>query len=251
MATTKPIQAEGKNLIPGKTLSFNDYLQNGLLNLNGANSTYAITAAGTTQATGFQLNSPYNEVDTVGASSGVNLPNSSGKHNVPYQFCVIYNNGANTLQVYAAQNTSDTINGTAGATGVSMPAGTSALFCSAKAGVWFTPNVGGNEAFGNITTTSISNSGNFTESSVGSGFVQKQSSTAGRAGTFTLNGATAVTVSNTTVQQSDFIGLSLNTTSGTVGVQPHVVTISAANYFTVIGTASDTSVYNFSLIGVN
>jgi len=154
-ATTKPLAVEARPTVPGKSLSFNDYLQNGLLNLNGANSTYGITAAGTTQATGFQLNSPYNEVDTVGASSGVNLPNSSGKHSVPYQFCVIYNNGANTLTVYAAQGTSDTINGVAGATGISMNANSAALFASAKAGVWASIGIAGNENFGAITVTTI------------------------------------------------------------------------------------------------
>lgn len=155
MATTKPIPAEGKPLTPGKTLAFNDYLQNGLLNLSGANSTYGITAIGTNQGTAFQLNSPYNEVDTVTSSTGVNLPNSSGKHNTPYQFCAIYNNGANTLTVYAAQGTSDTINGTAGATGITMNANSAALFVSAKAGVWSSIGIAGNENFGAITVSTI------------------------------------------------------------------------------------------------
>jgi hypothetical protein len=250
MATTKPYPAELLPTTPGKTLAYNDFLQNCIKNKNGASSTYSITAAGTTQATAVQLNSVFNEVDTVASGTGVNLPNSAGKNNVPYQFCVIYNNGANALAVYAAQGTSDTINGTAGATGITMNAGSAALFASAQKGVWFSIGIAGNENFGNITATSISSSGNITESGLGFGFVQK-AGTNGRAGTFTLNGATAVTVSNTTTAITDAIIISLNTVGGTVGVQPHVATITAGTGFTVVGTAGDTSVYNYSMIGTN
>lgn len=75
-------------------------------------------------------------------------------------------------------------------------------------------------------------------SSVGSG---------GYSGTFTLNGTTPVTVTNANVAVTDAIAISLNTVGGTVGVQPHIATITAGTGFTVVGTASDTSVYNYSL----
>lgn len=155
MATTKPLPAQAMLTTPGKTLAYSDYIRNGILNVNGANSTYAITASGSTQATAFQLNSPYNEVDTVTSSTGVNLPNSGGKHDVPYQFCIIYNNGANTLQVYASQGGTDTINGVAGATGISMNANSAALFASAQKGVWASIGIAGNENFGAITVNTI------------------------------------------------------------------------------------------------
>lgn len=216
---------------------------------NGVSSAYGITAAGTTQATGLALTSVLNEVDTVASSSGVLLPSSKGNRSTPFQYCVIINNGANALQVYAAipaAGTADTINGIAGATGISIPTGTIATFTSAKPGVWFSDS-GTGGAFGAITATSISDSGNLTFTTIGVGVVQK-SGTNAKAGTFVLNGATPVTVSNTSIAITDAIVISLNTVGGTVGVQPHVATITAATGFTVVGTASDTSTYNYSII---
>ncbi len=70
----------------------------------------------------------------------------------------------------------------------------------------------------------------------------------GRCGTFVANGVTPVTVSNTSVAITDAIIISLNTVGGTVGVQPHVATITGATGFTVICTASDTSTYNYAII---
>lgn len=67
----------------------------------------------------------------------------------------------------------------------------------------------------------------------------------GTNGTFTADGATPVTVANTSVAITDTIIISLNTVGGTVGVQPHVATITAATGFTVLCTASDTSIYNY------
>jgi hypothetical protein len=220
---------------------------------NGASTAYGIAAAGTTIANGTQLTSVFNQVDTGTSNQGLNLPNSKGLRSTPYNQCIVWNNTANTLIVYAfnvSSGTADTINGVAGATGISLPAATLATFYSMKPGVWASDQ-GTADVFGAITTTSITNSGNFTESTAGSGFVQKTGAGNARAGSFSLNGATAVTVTNTTVAITDFIGLSLNTIGGSVGVQPHVTTISAGVYFTVVGTAADTSLYNYTLIGVN
>lgn len=69
----------------------------------------------------------------------------------------------------------------------------------------------------------------------------------GRAGTFTLNGTTPVTISSSSLAITDAIVISLNTVGGTVGVQPHVATVTAGQA-TVIGTASDSSIYNWALI---
>lgn len=250
MSTTKPIPTQFQALDGGFRLGDWEFVRQAILNLNSANSTYGITAAGTTQATATQLGAALNQVDTVAGSTGVNLPLSTGKHNTPCQFCVLINNGANTLQVYGAQSSSDTINGVAAGTGISMPASSYGLFVTVKGGAWFLIAQGGAASLGNITVTGISNSGNFTETTVGSGFVQK-AGTNGRAGTFSLNGTTTVTISNTTVALTDFIGISLNTEAGAFGAQPHVVSISAGVFFTVVGTASDTSLYNYTMIGIN
>ena len=67
-------------------------------------------------------------------------------------------------------------------------------------------------------------------------------------GTFVANGVTPVTVSNTNIAITDSIIISLKTVGGTVGVQPHVATITAATGFTVVCTAGDTSTYNYSVI---
>jgi hypothetical protein len=68
-------------------------------------------------------------------------------------------------------------------------------------------------------------------------------------GTFTLNGTTAVTVADAGTNLTSMILFSLNTVGGTVGAIPSVKTITAGTGFTVSGTASDTSVYNFLRIG--
>lgn len=70
----------------------------------------------------------------------------------------------------------------------------------------------------------------------------------GRVGTFTLNGSTPVTVTNSSVAITDGIFFSLNTIGGTVGVYPTIATITAGVGFTVAGTALDSSVYNYSII---
>ena len=68
-------------------------------------------------------------------------------------------------------------------------------------------------------------------------------------GTFVLNGTTAVTVADANVTANSFIGISLNTVGGTVGVFPHISTITAGTGFTVVGTASDTSTYTYLRVG--
>lgn len=235
----------------------------GMVNNNAISQAYGIAAAGTTRATATPLTAVLNQIDTVSASTGVNLPLSTGARTTPFSLCLVINNGASTLTVYGAQTGSDTINGTSGATGVSQPAGVAVLYASAKGGAWFTLLSGQNAAFGALTATSIVNSGstttagvsssdNFTETAVGKGFVQKSNALGtARAGTFTLVGASNVTVTCTTITTSDFIGISLNTPTGTVGAMPTIQTIQVGTSFVVKGTASDSSTYNWSMIGVN
>lgn len=68
-------------------------------------------------------------------------------------------------------------------------------------------------------------------------------------GTVTLNGTTPVTVANTVVTANSIIVFTLKTVGGTVGAQPVIDTITAGTGFTVKGTASDTSIYNYRIIG--
>lgn len=108
-----------------------------VINANGISRAYAITALGTTQATATSLTAVLNQIDTAAASTGVNLPLTTGTDNTPFCFCVVINNGANTVKVYGAKGSSDTINGTAGSTGVTQASGVATLYISAKGGAWF------------------------------------------------------------------------------------------------------------------
>jgi hypothetical protein len=67
--------------------------------------------------------------------------------------------------------------------------------------------------------------------------------------TVTLNGATEVAVANVNVTANSIIVFTLKTVGGTVGAAPSVKTITPGTGFTVAGTALDTSIYNFAIIG--
>ncbi len=69
-------------------------------------------------------------------------------------------------------------------------------------------------------------------------------------GTVTLNGATPVVVADTRVTAGSIIVFTLKTAAGTVSPNaPNVLTITPGTGFTVGGTAVDTSVYNYAIIG--
>lgn len=68
-------------------------------------------------------------------------------------------------------------------------------------------------------------------------------------GTFTLNETTPVTVTEPNVTANSVIVITLKTVGGTVGAAPAIQTITAGTGFTVAGTALDTSVYNYRVIG--
>lgn len=67
-------------------------------------------------------------------------------------------------------------------------------------------------------------------------------------GTFTCNGTSSVTVSNTGLAAGHSILITLVTVGGTVGALPAVKTRTNGTGFTVAGTASDTSIYSYKLI---
>lgn len=68
-------------------------------------------------------------------------------------------------------------------------------------------------------------------------------------GSFTLNGASTVTVAAPTVTANSVVGITLGTVGGTVGAVPTILTITPGIGFTVAGTAGDTSAYNFLIMG--
>jgi hypothetical protein len=69
-------------------------------------------------------------------------------------------------------------------------------------------------------------------------------------GTFVCNGATPVTVTEPNVTAGSAIVITLKTVGGTVSPSvPYIATITPGTGFTVTGTASDTSTYNYRVIG--
>lgn len=67
-------------------------------------------------------------------------------------------------------------------------------------------------------------------------------------GTFTANGASSVTVAAPEITDASVVVITLKTVGGTVGAVPAIKTITPGTGFTVAGTASDTSVYNFVVL---
>lgn len=66
-------------------------------------------------------------------------------------------------------------------------------------------------------------------------------------GTFTANGASAVTVTEPNLTANSVVIFTLKTVGGTVGAYPAIKTVTVGTGFTVACTASDTSVYNYKL----
>lgn len=97
-------------VIGGTTPAAGDFTY---INLSTAD---ALTAVGTNRATALQLASAINVVATAAASTGVALP-AAATVGIGGSV-IVFNDGANPIQVYAAG--SETIDGTAGATGVAL-----------------------------------------------------------------------------------------------------------------------------------
>lgn len=68
-------------------------------------------------------------------------------------------------------------------------------------------------------------------------------------GTFVCNGSSNVTVTEPLVTANSAIIVTLKTVGGTVGATPAVKTITAGTGFAIAGTASDTSTYNYTVVG--
>lgn len=90
--------------------------------------------------------------------------------------------------------------------------------------------------------------GNIHLDTLGFGILLK-TGTNGRADSFVCNGTTPVTVANNSFQITDIMFPSLSVVGGTVGALPTMKTVTAGTGFTVTCAASDTSTYNYALIG--
>lgn len=99
----------------------------------------------------------------------------------------------------------------------------------------------------NSATTVSDTTGTINFTAAAGGITLKQGAN-GRVGTFVANGATPVSVSNSSIAVTDAIVISLGVVGGTVGAVPAIQTITGSTGFTVAGTASDTSTYNYAII---
>jgi hypothetical protein len=97
-----------------------------------------LTAIGSTRATSLGLTSTINNVTTAAAGTGVTLPPAASVG--IGATVVIFNNGANLIQVYGAG--SDTIDGVAGATGVPLTNATRCEFYVITATSWISAKLG-------------------------------------------------------------------------------------------------------------
>lgn len=69
------------------------------------------------------------------------------------------------------------------------------------------------------------------------------------ASTVTCNGTSTVTTANTNVTAGSFIVFTVKTPTGTVGAYPAVQALVAGTSFDIKCTASDTSIYNYFILG--
>lgn len=98
-------------------------------------------------------------------------------------------------------------------------------------------------------TGDVTTSGDFIANAIGS-TLHVQDGTNAKAGTVTLNGATPVSVANTSITANSVVVFSLKTVGGTVGAYPSIKTQTPTTGFTVAGTAADTSVYNYIVLEI-
>ena len=68
-------------------------------------------------------------------------------------------------------------------------------------------------------------------------------------GTFTANGASSVTVTNANVSANSVVVFGLKTVGGTIAGAPYMFTVTPGTGFTTRAGASDTSAYNYWILG--
>lgn len=95
----------------------------------------ALTAAGTTRTDALQLAATTNNITTAAAGTGVILPVGSVGMAI-----VVFNAGANLVKVYASA--SETIDGTAGSTGVALTNAKRCIYYFTVANTWISAQLG-------------------------------------------------------------------------------------------------------------
>lgn len=101
-------------------------------------SKQGLTAIGSTRATALQLAGTLNDITGGIVGAGIILPTTI--EGGPGQSCIAFNNNANPVKVYA--NGSQTIDGVAGATGVTLTNAKRAQFFLMHPDVWISAQLG-------------------------------------------------------------------------------------------------------------
>lgn len=102
--------------------------------MNNYSTQTALVAIGTTQATASQIVGPLVFVTTSAASTGIALPACSGTSSGSVVH--VTNQSGQTITIYGKNGTSDTINATAGSTGVTLANSAAKLLVCAVNGKW-------------------------------------------------------------------------------------------------------------------
>ena len=95
----------------------------------------SVTATGTNRATAFAVTASVTNFTTVAASTGAVLPLGN-----PGKSFTLFNNGASAMTVYFTG--SDTCDGVAGATGVTLSNGSRCQYYCVASGVWLSAKLG-------------------------------------------------------------------------------------------------------------
>lgn len=178
------------------------------------------TGAGTTQATAAPILTNIALFTTVAASTGGILPPTTGPNNINQPVnptsneITVLNQGANPLAIYPPVGSA--IDGLGTNNPITLPVG------------------------GNITF--------FTAGIAGQYYSDVGELNDGISGTFTANGATSVTVTNAKITANSTVEFGLKTVGGTILGAPYMFTVTPGTGFTVRAGASDTSVYNYTII---
>lgn len=125
-ATTRVTITDAGNLV----------MATGILCRNAANVS---VAAGTTRADALQLSREFTRISSAASGTGVILPTG-----VVGMYVTIYHDGANAVKVYA--NGSETIDGTAGSTGVTLTNGNACMYVFSATNTWHSFLMGGRSA---------------------------------------------------------------------------------------------------------
>ncbi len=158
-------------------------------------TTTGITATGTTRSDSVTLTTPINNITTTASGTGATLPSAVAGNDV-----IVYNNGANTLKLYGAS--SDTINGVAGSTGITLAAGSAIELIAVATATWLSSDASnlGTMALQNANAVTISG-GNIDNTVIGGStpttgtftFVRESATDAISAAGTTQSDATALT----------------------------------------------------------